>query len=434
MVVNEATESLRRDVQRAFPSQPISDPKLLTSREGTITRCREALEEPGCSLVIFGDYGVGKTSVWQVLLHDKSFERVLVVRNTSIPQVFLQLFDKYRIGVSLVSETQKNTDKFDVGLRPGIVSAMASSQLEEGIQAEPLERPRLNVPILVQELRKLRDKFEYLVIEEAHRLSREQDREDLVDLLKAISDEDVAPKVIVVGIGRSERDLLQCAELDHYQNRMLRGVEVAPLAEAEVAQMLHARGQLISFRPRAKLALSYVSAGYPFVANGVARAACSARIFRGIEDIVASAANRGFLASAKRLLGFTQQLFADGAKLLVEDDDLRSGVSEYAQAANQEGVQWFRDLQREQSDDGVHALRIAHLLSSRDVAIAPEDVAERLGTSVPRVRRVIGKYFGQFAEDVDGMLAITDQHLRWYARAIEYLAPEGVGVDTGKRF
>ena len=45
------------------PSRPIDTPELLFGREGAIERMREAYGSAGRQMFIYGDRGVGKTSV-----------------------------------------------------------------------------------------------------------------------------------------------------------------------------------------------------------------------------------------------------------------------------------------------------------------------------------------------------------------------------------
>jgi hypothetical protein len=63
-----STQWQRAEVSAAFPERPISDPKLLSGRKATIARCAQILGPAGSTLLLYGDYAVGKTSVWRVLL------------------------------------------------------------------------------------------------------------------------------------------------------------------------------------------------------------------------------------------------------------------------------------------------------------------------------------------------------------------------------
>ena len=103
----------REAVNEAFPIGPITEPTLLSGRNGTLKRCREILELRGNTLVLYGNYGVGKSSVWRVLLHNKRFECVLVVPELTLPQLFLQILSKH--GLDLVKSKLALESSAEIG-------------------------------------------------------------------------------------------------------------------------------------------------------------------------------------------------------------------------------------------------------------------------------------------------------------------------------
>ena len=83
------SEEQRAAVLQAFPERPISDPELLRGRQRTLSRCQEILERRGSTLLLYGDYGAGESSVWRIILSGRRDAEALVVAGQSLPQLFL---------------------------------------------------------------------------------------------------------------------------------------------------------------------------------------------------------------------------------------------------------------------------------------------------------------------------------------------------------
>jgi hypothetical protein len=425
-IQKEASQKLNE----AFPVQPISDPKLLISRNVTLERCRNILDTPGQSLVLYGDFGVGKTSVWRVLLHAKKYQEISADKNTSVPQLFLQLLNTYGLGTTLEKITTEVKSEIGVSV-PGGPSAKV---VAGGNQTErPIEPRRLNIPVLTDEILKLQGRLEYLVIEEAHRLTDKAAQGDLVSLMKTLSDRNETNiKIIVVGTAKSELDLLgSAAEFTRYQGRMIQAVEVPPFSDHEVIELLTSREKSynIRFIDGTKEQIAYVSAGYPYVANQLAQKACYKWLIRNLRNIAESIEIRGIWRTLKNHLS---QNKTGKREIRVAEQDLLRAVEEVSQGANFPSVQWFRKLQLKDGEDEQYTLTLIHYLSSRDEPMSLHEASELLGIPEPRVQQVQNRYGGKFLRiGQTAEMFVDDQSLRWYPRSIEYLSPRSTGVDFG---
>ena len=58
------------------PANPIDDPSLFSGRTELLAELRTDLTMPGSHLVIYGERGVGKTSLWNVLLNGRKVARL----------------------------------------------------------------------------------------------------------------------------------------------------------------------------------------------------------------------------------------------------------------------------------------------------------------------------------------------------------------------
>jgi len=50
-----------------FPGHQIVDPKLFSGRKNEIGQAVQALSRKGCSIIVYGDRGTGKTSILEMI-------------------------------------------------------------------------------------------------------------------------------------------------------------------------------------------------------------------------------------------------------------------------------------------------------------------------------------------------------------------------------
>ena len=431
-VGSPAGESMRAEVYQAFPERPITDPKLLSGRADTMRRCREILEREGSSLLLYGDYGVGKTSVWRVLLRDRRFEEALVVPDLSLPQLFLQILSKYGadlVASKLTIETGSKVGGEISGKLHGI-GAKVTSEItsSSGAEKQPVELPRLNIPFLVDKLEGIQKSVDFIVLEEIHRIEQQSAREDLVRLIKALSDRpSISLRLVMVGSGRKESDLLSGEEYAKYQNRLIHSVLVPPLTHEEVKVLLHQREESLGMKFEGKTSdeLARISSGYPYVANTLARLSCLLWLAKNYREAFRSQKGGflGWMLRAFRKRGDNEGLFSSlGMK--IGDEELRGTVAAFSQSSNAESIQWYRGLVLQEGQDSAYVLRMIEVLAAADEPVELTKVAGQLRISEPRTLGLILQFCGDMIEvDDQQRLDIKRQELRWYSRSVEYLTP-----------
>jgi hypothetical protein len=102
-----ATKAVRRKTQQVAelqdalalvytPGSPIENPDLFSGRDELLVELRRALPVVGVHVVLFGERGVGKTSLWNVLLHERRFQR----HSASASDDFVSIFrgSRHRCG------------------------------------------------------------------------------------------------------------------------------------------------------------------------------------------------------------------------------------------------------------------------------------------------------------------------------------------------
>lgn len=428
----DAGEKQRAEVYQAFPERPITDPSLLSGRDVTMSRCREIIERKGSTLVLYGDYGVGKTSVWRVLLRGRRYEEALVVPGLSLPQLFLQILSKYsldQVASKLTIEAGSETGS-KISASPYGVGAEATSTItsKTGKETQPVELPRLNIPFLVDKLQDIQKSVDFVVLEEIHRIDQQSARDDLVRLMKALSDRtSITLRLVMVGSAREESDLLSGAEYDTYQNRIINSVPILPLTHKEVKDLLRSRERSLGMKFQGNTSddLAWISSGYPYVANTLARLSCLLWLTKNYREAF-RAEKGGFVGWFVRAIlrkGSDEGLFSSlGVK--VGDTELRGTVAAFSQSANAESIQWYRQLVLQESEDTAEVISIIQSVAAAEEPIELTKIATELGLSEQRVLLLIQQFCsGMIEVDDQQRLAICKQELRWYSRSVKYLTP-----------
>lgn len=180
------------------PNTPVSEKDLFLGRQVQITRVVDAIFQKGQHAIIFGERGVGKTSLSNVLAdfipHQNS--RILSVRvgctkNDSFSSVWR----------NLINEMALSKSKAKIGFQPAT-------------QPEPYSADRFfpNETVSVNEVRlalnEIADIFlPIIIVDEFDRLDGAV-REQFADLIKTLSDSASIATVVLIGVGDSVIDIL----------------------------------------------------------------------------------------------------------------------------------------------------------------------------------------------------------------------------------
>jgi len=231
----------------------------------------------------------------------------------------------------------------------------------------------------------------------------------------------------MVGSARRESDLLSGPEYALYQNRLIHSVPVLPLTQGEVKDLLRSREQLLGMKFDGKTGddLAWISSGYPYVANTLARLSCLLWLTKNYREAFSSVKG-GFL-------GWFVQLFRKESKdeglfsalgVKISDEELRATVAAFSQSANAKSIQWYRKLVLQGSEDAADAIRIVQSVACAEEPIGLPSIAAQLGCAEQRILLLIEQFCSGMVEvDDQQRLDIVSQELRWYSRSVEYLSP-----------
>lgn len=204
-------DDLRKLVLKTFlPSEPVRTHELLHGREEALKRTLETLEIPGRSVFVFGERGVGKTSLAQtsaLMFNSSSIEPVLTSchPHVSFSRLLTQIARKL-LAIPLVQAKRKHTAEARVG------SPMAS--LLYRIETEPDFVPSsidVNeaVDLLNEATRTIPDGSKLVVVlDELDVVADPSFRTDIAYFIKQLGDQECRVKFIFAGIGETVEDLL----------------------------------------------------------------------------------------------------------------------------------------------------------------------------------------------------------------------------------
>jgi len=190
------------------PAKAISDPANLHGRTAKLRQIEKAFNATGRHISIFGDRGVGKTSLAlsAAVMHQSSDNNPIIVacdQQASFSQLVL---DIGRACLPPNEVIQKKTRS--EGLKINLPFAAYNNQ----ITLENGEIPKIkSINDAVQILKWVccfHSKSPVVIVDEFDQLSNNVDKKFFADLVKQLSDQEIGLRIIFCGIGSSHEELI----------------------------------------------------------------------------------------------------------------------------------------------------------------------------------------------------------------------------------
>lgn len=218
---------------RAFsPTAPIDERSLFAGRQDQINKLLRTVSQKGQHAVLFGERGVGKTSLANVLASYIGSVGIVAPRinceeSDTFEAVWRKVFDEVQLtrqmnGIGFIPQPQQE-------------AIAASELLPESVTPETVRRALVLVTGAV---------FPILIIDEFDRLSKTVKRQ-MADAIKTLSDHAVNATVILVGVADSVTDLIeQHASVE----RALEQVPMPRMGADEIGKILTTGFQLLQMQ------------------------------------------------------------------------------------------------------------------------------------------------------------------------------------------
>ncbi len=261
-------ENTRNKVRDAFsPSLPITNPRLLAGRTEALKTLIRAVEDLKLHIVIYGERGMGKTSLLQILKQlAESAKYQVVYHSCGEDAHFPDMFRAIAAEIPLLYY-----EGFDVA---------SADRRHTGSLASLLPTGDFNVSQLSDTFAKLSNTRVLIMLDEFDRSPTGLFRRNIAQLVKNLSDRSVKVQLVIAGVAGNLSDLVE--HIPSIRRNIL-GFRIPELKPTEVQQMVSI-GEEISgliFDPEASAQVIAMANGSPYLAALLSQYASFGALDRG---------------------------------------------------------------------------------------------------------------------------------------------------------
>ena len=265
-----AAKDARALIRDAFtPSQPVNERAMFAGRRGLLEDLIVAIEDQRLHFVLYGDRGIGKTSILHVLSDLATDADYLVC--------YISCGDRMSFSDFARRIAQRVPLLFHGEYAAG------SPEVEKGMHLSDLLPPgEVDVSTFGELLGKLSDTRILMLLDEFDRVETDEFRRSIAELIKTLSDRAAPAQVVIAGVAPDLAELI--AQIPSIRRNVL-GVLVPNMTDEEVGEMLAIaeRRTGLSFNADARELIGLASLGLPYLVGLVAQHA--ALLATGREDV-----------------------------------------------------------------------------------------------------------------------------------------------------
>lgn len=244
-----------RELNKAFkPHQPIDLPELLAGRIDLLNRVTDAVNTDGLHIILFGDRGVGKTSIARVVSY--------LVQEPDRPNGRRAIFTSCSADDTFVTMWQKVFQQVLVAQRQLGFIQHAALQVTGSLDGLKIQTPN-DVRMIVTSL----PNPSVIIIDEFDRTPTEGNvRTLMADTIKLFSDQAVPSKIVLVGVAESISELIK----EHQSvTRNTAQIHVPPMSTNELAEIIQNGYKRVglTYEPGLDVRIANLAQGYPSYAH-----------------------------------------------------------------------------------------------------------------------------------------------------------------------
>jgi Cdc6-like AAA superfamily ATPase len=249
---DQAVQRIR--LRSAFtPAQPVADQRLFAGRREILTMLIRSIEDERLHVILYGDRGIGKTSLLHVMAQaardaryvvayvscgaSSSFDETFRTVATDIPLMFHRDYGPTSPGAERGDTFAKLLDETPVSAR----------------HASDLCAKVIDTRVLV-------------VLDEFDRCESTEFRRDIAEFLKNLSDRSVRVQLVIAGVAANLGELIQDRATI---NRNILAIEAPRMAVEEIRDLV-AKGERasgVAFDEAARQSISEIANGLPYSAS-----------------------------------------------------------------------------------------------------------------------------------------------------------------------
>jgi hypothetical protein len=253
LTTSDSVDRLRGVYARAFtPSQPVASIERFAGRTDLLNRIIRAIEDQHLHVILYGDRGIGKTSILRVVSElAKSARYVVHYTSCGEESEFSATFRNVAAQIKLL---------YDGDIDPGMAEVERGGTL-----ADRLPPGDFTVSQLSQVLETVSGTRVLLILDEFDRATSPKFRAATAELIKNLSDRSVRVQLLIAGVASNLTDLI--AHIPSIRRNIV-GISVPNMVAEEVRDMvtIAERSGGAPFDDAAVERLVTVSAGLPYIA------------------------------------------------------------------------------------------------------------------------------------------------------------------------
>lgn len=280
----------RSRVRQIFtPSQPVTTVDLLKGRDSHVVRLVEILNTPGQHALLYGDRGVGKSSLATVIsiwmeLNDHFKKNRIFFKTCCSDDTFETIFKDPLKNVGIDTSISESSTSLKQKSAAKVSALVANADLESVRESTQKSKVNLTVSSVAEALRSAPG---LLVIDEADAISGDAEKKKIAELIKLLSDARSGFKIMVVGIASTGSELIA----GHKSvERCLGQVKLERLTEIELWKIIKEGqakivGHRIEFDFEVVNSIAAISNGYPYFTHLLALKCAEEAIVGGTTTI-----------------------------------------------------------------------------------------------------------------------------------------------------
>jgi energy-coupling factor transporter ATP-binding protein EcfA2 len=351
----------RANLRLAFtPSQPVADPKMFAGREGLLKTIISSIENQRLHIVLYGERGIGKTSLLRMLAQAAREARYIVVYTScGEDSNFDETFRAAAADIPLL---------YHIGFSPKTNEAEGGSTLADLLPSTPMS-PRIFSDLCT----KLTGTRVLIILDEFDRCKSGVFRRNVAELIKNLSDRLGRVQLTLAGVAG---DLTELVEHIPSIRRNILALNMPKMSDAEVLQLVSygERESGMTFDPAAAHLVVSIAQGSPYLASLLSHHAAHAAVDVGratvLPEDMASAVEQAVAEFQSRIGRPTQALVQRLAAQGKAED-----MAYAARAAfSSDGAFSPEDLQADGSVDAKRARSIIESLTAAGLLSAADPV------------------------------------------------------------
>jgi Holliday junction resolvasome RuvABC ATP-dependent DNA helicase subunit len=388
---------------------------------------RAELPVAGVHLVLYGERGVGKSSLWNVLLTDRKVEQHSASSSDDLVSIFLRALEALGEQFTVEERTRLSEVSSSIG-KEGVASV--GSKLSEEATEKPIEERRLDLNFVLDRIAARSKSLDAVVIDEFQNLSKQAVQTQIIEVVKGFADRGLNLKILLVGVADTDDELVPAPEYAQYKGRHFVARRVPRMSDEEVRDILDRREERfhVHFDDHVQDGIVRIARGYPATAHRLALASAQAWVRRAALGHTANFLLR--IASVLPGLEILSAVSVKKAGVDVERRDLERGVTSFVERFREHHPAVAARYDLVLDSDSV--AEINQVLST--LAVSPttkmnlEQLALNAGLTLPRLEALLNGEANGLVEVVNGSVCLAVRDLPSFAEASRYLAardPDG---------